>query len=92
VSPLTSHFRSALICGHCSRHVGDLGWDGERPTTTLVLRTTGEAPRSVLLGQRTRCPRCGGPAFAEAPERVREPAPPVLGRAGVNRKRLPQAS
>ena len=92
MSPLSPHYRSALTCGHCSRHVGDLEWDGERPTAKLVLRPTGEAPHPVLLSQRICCRRCGGPAFAEAPERVREPAPSVLGRARVNRKPLPQAS
>jgi len=92
VSPLTPRYRSALTCGHCSRHIGHVEWTGERPAARMLLHPIVGNPSAVLVGQRICCPHCGGPSFAELPERVRENALTAYRGAAVGRNPLPRAS
>jgi hypothetical protein len=92
MNPVTPRYRSALTCGHSGRHIGTVEWTGERPAARMVLRPTVRNLFPLPVGRRICCPHCGGPAFAELPERVRESALPASRRAAVSRNPLPRAS
>jgi hypothetical protein len=82
--------RATATCGHCGRAAGDLEWDAAAPAKRAVLRPPGGAPTHVVpLGARLRCVHCGGPVFADEPERIVVWAPAAL--APARRGRLRKA-
>jgi hypothetical protein len=84
----TAWLRATAICGHCGRAAGDLEWDASAPAKRAILRPTAGGPTRVLaLGERLRCPHCGGPVFAEEPEPVVVRTPTTLAPARRGRPR-----
>ena len=67
-------YRAELRCYLCSRNAATLEWNAETPNDVSVTRPGVEPTRmDARSARQVRCVRCGGPAFVEEIEKLRQP-------------------
>ena len=67
-------YRAELRCYLCSRNTATLEWDAATPNDVSVTRPGVEPTRmDARAARQVRCVRCGGPAFVEEIEKLRQP-------------------